>query len=142
LARQAPLALPRVERGVQVALGGQGSGAARRVADSPRPRKPDRVPTLFAVAPRWRRGDDLPRRRAHVRRRTVEEIQGGRGAARARSRRADTPGHDTRRRARLAARPTSAALRSRRDNLPPRTTTRSEEHTSELQSLAYLVCRL
>src|SRR3989441_12019460 len=30
----------------------------------------------------------------------------------------------------------------RRARAPPRATRRSEEHTSELQSLAYLVCRL
>src|SRR2546423_4047741 len=38
--------------------------------------------------------------------------------------------------------PTAGAWRlSSRAGLPP-TTSRSEEHTSELQSLAYLVCRL
>src|SRR5688572_31507415 len=47
-----------------------------------------------------------------------------------------SPGHPRRRR---------RALRSRRDTRdvpPPRTSDRSEEHTSELQSQSNLVCRL
>src|SRR5205823_3097727 len=36
----------------------------------------------------------------------------------------------------------SSATTSWTSSLPPMRTTRSEEHTSELQSLAYLVCRM
>src|SRR5205823_9803213 len=48
-----------------------------------------------------------------------------------------------RRRAFRADRPAAPSRRGARSCLPPRTKrSRSEEHTSELQSLAYLVCRL
>src|SRR2546425_1517086 len=46
---------------------------------------------------------------------------------------------------RLASRRASQSLRGRRSartTIPSATRRRSEEHTSELQSLAYLVCRL
>src|SRR2546423_8205145 len=43
----------------------------------------------------------------------------------------------------LASKPSPVANRRRFSTLfPPRTSRRSEEHTSELQSLAYHVCRL
>src|SRR5687767_15226835 len=43
---------------------------------------------------------------------------------------------------RTPARPRSARKTVGSGTAPPNTPTRSEEHTSELQSLAYLVCRL
>src|SRR2546423_8363747 len=42
----------------------------------------------------------------------------------------------------LLSRPESAGFFQDSDHLAQRKQTRSEEHTSELQSLAYLVCRL
>src|SRR5687767_15717137 len=65
-----------------------------------------------------RRSSDLPRRRHRTRRRVDRRV--GRGDVR----------------------PGAPSLRERALALPRAAGVRSEEHTSELQSLAYLVCRL
>src|SRR2546425_6556712 len=56
--------------------------------------------------------------------------------------RVEARGRHRGRHARPAARSHGAAGRAWRQRCRPRASTRSEEHTSELQSLAYLVCRL
>src|SRR2546425_8822235 len=75
-----------------------------------------------------------------VRRDPPRRRRARRGAARGRSSRARPPRATAARSRRAARFPPQAAAR-----FPPRAAARfprSEEHTSELQSLAYLVCRL
>src|SRR5205823_12433208 len=84
-----------------------------------------------------RRSSDLPRRR----RRSADARSAGKpDVARVRAAAARPPpdvahAHRLDRRLRRSGRGRAAAARTR-------ATSRSEEHTSELQSLAYLVCRL
>src|SRR2546425_6888689 len=90
-------------------------------------RRPPRSP-LFPYPPLFRSGDDRRRRGPH--RNGVRWNGGGTGGGHR-----IATGQGGRRRAGIPRPPRRHPPERRADN-------RSEEHTSELQSLAYLVCRL